>query len=665
MANDNTNTTDSHGIEYPAQGYDSGSPTWAELYGAAFEDIDDLLDARPTDEAVKDIVAALVGSGDKLSWTYDDGNDTLTLDTTALDEEEVEDTVNALVTAGNALTASYDDDNDQLTIAVDESAISHDNLANVSTGDHRTDEQVRDLAGGMAGAGLVHDDGADSIAVQEETIEDWVAGLVTGGTNVSTTYNDANDQLTVDTSALNEEEVEDAVAALLSSSSNLAWNYDDGNDALTISLSGPITGVQIGTDTNRSDVYADTADANVVNAEDTVTKRASILEHQRRSASRYQSVGRVYDNLSDLSNWSNPKGSLTADTSEFLREPQSALVEPNTGESAEMRLDMTDTLGSGQDWTNINLSATIKIPDGAGTTRAAILLRDYNDIFNYFWCQQKISPEMGWLRLNVGIDNISGSPSIDNIGALSIILTDDDIDMRVDHLQIWERPATPQVILTFDDGDIGNYTDFYPEMDKYGFRGCISHIVGEIGDSGRMDLSQMRELQSKDWDMCSEGWGHNDLTTLSDSDLREDIRKSRDWLLNNGFHDGARFIHYPYGNYDETVIDVASDYHMLGRTVGSGNLKTIPPNTINPFVHRSTSDPAVSEFESIVDRAITYNYTTVFNIHPPSTTQSDFASMMSYLDGKDDQIEVITWTDYLEQQAAIRQSTGIPSLSPE
>jgi len=56
--------------------------------------------------------------------SYDDANDILTIDTTALNQEEVEDTVAGLVTAGTAITVNYDDANDALSIGVNESALS-------------------------------------------------------------------------------------------------------------------------------------------------------------------------------------------------------------------------------------------------------------------------------------------------------------------------------------------------------------------------------------------------------------------------------------------------------------------------------------------------------------------------------------------------------------
>lgn len=80
--------------------------------------------ARRTEENIEDIVGALVTGGTNVTATYDDGADTLTIDTSALNEEEVEDAVAALLSAGNAISLTYNDPGDTLTVAVDESALS-------------------------------------------------------------------------------------------------------------------------------------------------------------------------------------------------------------------------------------------------------------------------------------------------------------------------------------------------------------------------------------------------------------------------------------------------------------------------------------------------------------------------------------------------------------
>lgn len=100
-----------------------------------------------TQEQIDDMVADLVEGGDKLSWTYKNG--TLTIDTSALDNNEVEDQIVAILTEGNAIGLSHDQDNETLTVAVDESAISHDNLSDVSEADHRTEGQVQGIVNSM------------------------------------------------------------------------------------------------------------------------------------------------------------------------------------------------------------------------------------------------------------------------------------------------------------------------------------------------------------------------------------------------------------------------------------------------------------------------------------------------------------------------------------
>lgn len=71
----------------------------------------------------------------------------------------------------------------------------------------------------------------------DEEAEDAIAALLVGGSHISTTYDDANDELTIDTSALDSEEVDDRVNTLLSAGSNIVKTYDDANDALTLDVS--------------------------------------------------------------------------------------------------------------------------------------------------------------------------------------------------------------------------------------------------------------------------------------------------------------------------------------------------------------------------------------------------------------------------------------------
>jgi hypothetical protein len=88
-------------------------------------DSDGVVDRADTlvdfDEKTEDTVAAILQEGDKVSITHDDANDTLTVDTSALDTEEVGDAVASLVAANSNLSWSYDDPNDTLTVSLSDS----------------------------------------------------------------------------------------------------------------------------------------------------------------------------------------------------------------------------------------------------------------------------------------------------------------------------------------------------------------------------------------------------------------------------------------------------------------------------------------------------------------------------------------------------------------
>jgi len=111
-----------------------------------------------------------------------------------------------------------------------------DGISWTAVGTIRPDEDVRDLAGGMAGTGLSHDDSGNTINLVQEQIEDWVANVLGGGDKVSVTYDDGADTLTVDTTALDAEEVRDEVGGLLTGGNGIDITVDDANDTVTIAV---------------------------------------------------------------------------------------------------------------------------------------------------------------------------------------------------------------------------------------------------------------------------------------------------------------------------------------------------------------------------------------------------------------------------------------------
>ena len=70
-------------------------------------------------------------------------------------------------------------------------------------------------------------------------------------------------------------------------------------------------------------------------------------------------------------------------------------------------------------------------------------------------------------------------------------------------------------------------------------------------------------------------------TSLTSADVTTDIQSAIDWLNQNGFSDGAYYLAYPYGQYNDTVVQIASGLGIkTARTVDYGTIG--PDGTIYP-----------------------------------------------------------------------------------
>jgi hypothetical protein len=184
-----------------------------------------------TDEQAQDAVGSIAEGGDKVTVTYDDGANTLTVDTAALDEEEVEDAVNSLIDGGNAIATSYDDVNDTLSIDVTESDIALANLTGDTDGVSEgatnlyfTDERAQDAVGTILGVNLSYDDANNTITIVQGSGSGLDADTV-DGVEASELGSDVSDDGTTVTNSSTDLNFTDNITA-----------SDDGDGTSTIAV---------------------------------------------------------------------------------------------------------------------------------------------------------------------------------------------------------------------------------------------------------------------------------------------------------------------------------------------------------------------------------------------------------------------------------------------
>ena len=118
-----------------------------------------------------------------------------------------------------------------------------------------------------------------------------------------------------------------------------------------------------------------------------------------------------------------------------------------------------------------------------------------------------------------------------------------------------ELPENP-VLITFDDGYKDNYTNAYPIMKKYGFKGTIFVVTGFLGVyDNYMTWEQAKELADNGFSIESHTYSHKSMTEASDEEISKELTKSRDTIKNKLGID-ADFMAYPTGTYNLHIAEL-------------------------------------------------------------------------------------------------------------
>ncbi|WP_405620249.1 polysaccharide deacetylase family protein [Streptomyces sp. NBC_00076] len=152
------------------------------------------------------------------------------------------------------------------------------------------------------------------------------------------------------------------------------------------------------------------------------------------------------------------------------------------------------------------------------------------------------------------------------------------------------------VSITFDDSYASQHTYARPKMDTLGYRGTLYTICDVIGatPSTYLSLPQLQSVQNMSgWEVAGHAYSvatHNaKYNTLSASVVEDDIRRTRLWMIANGFTSDS--FAYPGGWFSRTTDNVSIEaltcrYFSSGRGISSADtLESFPPPA--PFRMRS------------------------------------------------------------------------------
>ncbi|MEI7885101.1 MAG: polysaccharide deacetylase family protein [Clostridia bacterium] len=116
------------------------------------------------------------------------------------------------------------------------------------------------------------------------------------------------------------------------------------------------------------------------------------------------------------------------------------------------------------------------------------------------------------------------------------------------------------IMITFDDGYENNYTKAYPILKKYNFKATIFLISGRVGTPNHLNIDQINIMKGL-IDFQAHTVTHPHLAQISAQQVEDELKNAKiqlETLLNTSISAMA----YPYGNFDQQVIDVARKYYQ-------------------------------------------------------------------------------------------------------
>ena len=180
------------------------------------------------------------------------------------------------------------------------------------------------------------------------------------------------------------------------------------------------------------------------------------------------------------------------------------------------------------------------------------------------------------------------------------------------------------VVITFDDGFESTYTIAFPIMEQYGIKGTVYVVPEWVGGPGYLTLAQLTILHNAGWTIASHSWSHPALQTLTTQEITTELQSTINWLNQNGFADGAYHLAYPYGQYSNNVLQVASQLGIkTARIVDWGTITSDgythpygdPLNYLELPIILMRSDTPTNDWQSELNYSISQSGTAIFLFH--------------------------------------------------
>jgi peptidoglycan/xylan/chitin deacetylase (PgdA/CDA1 family) len=148
------------------------------------------------------------------------------------------------------------------------------------------------------------------------------------------------------------------------------------------------------------------------------------------------------------------------------------------------------------------------------------------------------------------------------------------LDDLHDYLVNGVTPALKPVILTFDDGWHNQYVNAFPLLKKYGMTGTFYVYTNVVGKNHFLTWDEIQEMDHAGMTIGSHTKTHPYLSSLSDSQLREEIIDSKK-ILEDKLGKPVNHFASPFGYTSDKVVSIIKEAgYSTARTTYRGTYHT-------------------------------------------------------------------------------------------
>jgi peptidoglycan/xylan/chitin deacetylase (PgdA/CDA1 family) len=213
------------------------------------------------------------------------------------------------------------------------------------------------------------------------------------------------------------------------------------------------------------------------------------------------------------------------------------------------------------------------------------------------------------------------------------------------------------VTFTFDDAFVSQRTLAAPVLDTYGVGASAFPIVDLVGQSGRLTLAQLHELeQYHGWEVCGHAYtaANHDLSggyaDLSASALATEVYNVKSWLRVNGFR-GNNWFAWPQGLNDSTTAAAVGNAFSWARHTTGRYSHQYPEVPMRAQAVALTSDTSMATLQGYIDVAKAKGRWLVFVCHDVKSSGASGTTQLNVAD-------LTTIVNYCQSQSVPIRTVG-------